>query len=119
MAKVPTVLGENMAPKFLGTKKYASGTGGLRDQAIYNFPRKEAIRMAMSYSYDLQAAVLDAWDEAEKALKAEDITPSLPTAFAEALRLAATLRNLPTTMRPSDARSPLPPSRSKTHRHPD
>ncbi|MYM65416.1 hypothetical protein GTP45_01035 [Pseudoduganella sp. FT55W] len=90
MAKVPTVLGDIMAPKFLGTKKYASGTGGLRDQAIYNFPRKEAIRMAMSYSYDLQAAVLDAWDEAEAKVSKQEAPVALlpnfddPVAAAEA-----------------------------------
>jgi hypothetical protein len=35
---------------------------------IYNFPRKQAIQMAMSYSYRLQEAVLDAWDAAEGGL---------------------------------------------------
>lgn len=69
MRKVPTVLGEIASPKFYGEAKYAIGNSAFATRKIYNFPSKEAIRMAMSYSYDLQAAVLDAWD---------DLTPPLP-----------------------------------------
>jgi len=65
MAKVPKIIGEIMAPEFLGTIKYASGTGGLHDQKVYNLPRTEAAMMAMSYSPDLMRAVMDAWDAAE------------------------------------------------------
>lgn len=90
MRKVPLVLKE-LAPKFYGTNIYTNGKGGEQTRAIYIFPRKPALRMALSYSTDLQEAVLDAWEEAEKALKAKDVTPALPTTFAEALRLAATL----------------------------
>jgi hypothetical protein len=54
MAKVLKVLGIH-APKFLGTQKY--GNGNSRD--IYNFPKREACLMAMSYSYELQAIVFD------------------------------------------------------------
>lgn len=54
MAKVPKVLGADAA-KFLATQKY--GNGNSRD--IYNFPKREACLMAMSYSYELQAIVYD------------------------------------------------------------
>jgi hypothetical protein len=54
MAKVPKVLGADAA-KFLATQKY--GNGNSRD--IYNFPKREACLMAMSYSYELQAIVFD------------------------------------------------------------
>lgn len=35
---------------------------------MYVFPKREAMLMAMSYSYDIQAVVYDAWEKAEKAL---------------------------------------------------
>ncbi|QJD89901.1 hypothetical protein HH213_07190 [Duganella dendranthematis] len=47
MVKVPTVLGEKAAPEFLRTAFYTVN-GAKREQKIYNFPRKQAIRMAMS-----------------------------------------------------------------------
>ena len=50
MAKVPKVLGID-APKFLGTQTY----GNNNTREVYNFPKREACLMAMSYSYDLQA----------------------------------------------------------------
>lgn len=77
VAKVPTVLGEKAAPKFQGTAFYTVN-GAKREQKVYNFPRKEAIRMAMSYSYDLQAAVLDAWDEAEAKVAVQQPVILLP-----------------------------------------
>lgn len=86
MTKVPDVLGEKAAPKFQGTAFYTVN-GAKREQKVYNFPRKEAIRMAMSYSYDLQAAVLDAWDDAEaKVSKQVAVIPNFddPVAAAEA-----------------------------------
>jgi len=36
-----------------------------RSQPCYNFPRREATFMAMSYSYELQQTVYDAWQAAE------------------------------------------------------
>ena len=54
MAKVPKVLGTDAA-KFLATQKY--GNSNSRD--IYNFPKREACLMAMSYSYELEAIVFD------------------------------------------------------------
>jgi phage antirepressor YoqD-like protein len=79
MAKVPQVLGV-FAPKFLGTQTY----GNNNTRAVYNFPKREACLMAMSYSYDLQAKVYDRMTalEADKAFKP-------PTTLSGALRLAA------------------------------
>jgi len=39
-----------------------------RPRKVYNFPKREAMLMAMSYSYELQAQVFDAWEAAEAAL---------------------------------------------------
>ncbi|HAG2284973.1 TPA: Rha family transcriptional regulator [Salmonella enterica] len=61
MAKVPKVLGENHSAKFLA--QYKDSTG--RDLPCYNFPKREACLMAMSYSYELQAAVYDYMEELE------------------------------------------------------
>ena len=61
MAKVPKVLGEFHAPKFSGTQAY----GNSNTRAIYNFPKREACLMAMSYSYELQAKVFDRMTELE------------------------------------------------------
>lgn len=55
MSKVPKVLGEIQSPKFLGD--YIDDQG--RTQPCYNFPKREACLMAMSYSYELQAQVFD------------------------------------------------------------
>jgi hypothetical protein len=54
MAKVPKVLGAGAA-KFLASQKY----GNCNSRDIYNFPKREACLMAMSYSYELQAIVFD------------------------------------------------------------
>lgn len=63
MAKVPKVLGK-AAPKFLGTAFYEVN-GARRERQIYNFPKREACLMAMSYSYELQARVFDRMTELE------------------------------------------------------
>ncbi len=55
MVKVPKVLGEIHAPKFLGTQVY----GNNNTRPIYKLPKREACLMAMSYSYELQAKVFD------------------------------------------------------------
>ncbi|WP_354691785.1 Rha family transcriptional regulator [Phytobacter sp. RSE-02] len=62
MAKVPKVLGETQSPKFFGD--YIDGKG--RAQSCYNFPKREACLMAMSYSYDLQAKVYDYMEELDR-----------------------------------------------------
>lgn len=59
MNKVPKVLGEIQSPKFLGD--YLDDKG--RTQPCYNFPKREACLMAMSYSYELQAEVYDYMEE--------------------------------------------------------
>ena len=66
MDKVPLVLGEALAPKFLGTNKYQNGKGGWSERKIYKLPEREAWLMAMSYSYTLQAYIYDALQEAFK-----------------------------------------------------
>lgn len=69
MTKVPKVLGEKAAPKFLGTALYHVNSA-TRERLVYNFPEREANLMAMSYSYELTAAVYDAWVVAKEQLKA-------------------------------------------------
>lgn len=64
MAKVPKVLGETSA-KFLADDIYAVGNGAQATRQIYNFPKREACLMAMSYSYELQASVYDYMEELE------------------------------------------------------
>lgn len=44
---------------------------------MYVFEKREAMLMAMSYSYDIQAVVYDAWETAEKALK-QSLSITLP-----------------------------------------
>lgn len=61
LKKVPKVLGEKHSGKFFA--QYKDSTG--RDLPCYNFPKREACLMAMSYSYELQAAVYDYMEELE------------------------------------------------------
>lgn len=86
MAKVPKVLGE-AAPKFVGTDLYANGTGGMIERDIYRFPKRESCLMAMSYSYELQAAVFDHMTALESKLN-QPSAATLPT-YSEALRQLA------------------------------
>lgn len=81
MVKVPKVLGEMYAPKFLGTQNY----GNNNTRYIYNLPKREACLMAMSYSYELQAQIFDRMTAMEEALT----KPVIPQTYAEALQLAA------------------------------
>ncbi|MDR7875855.1 Rha family transcriptional regulator, partial [Yersinia mollaretii] len=55
LAKTPKVLGEEHSAKFLA--EYTDSTG--RDLPCYNYPKREACLIAMSYSYELQAQVFD------------------------------------------------------------
>lgn len=80
MVKVPKVLGESHAPKFLGTQVY----GNNNTRAIYSLPKREACLMAMSYSYELQAKVFDRMT----ALEASQ-AQAVPLTYAQTLRLAA------------------------------
>ena len=65
MKKVPKVLGEGVG-KFSHT--YTHPQNG-QVYPKYDFPEREATLMAMSYSYELQAKVFDAWAAAKEALK--------------------------------------------------
>ena len=69
MAKVPKVLGVEVAPKFIGTSFYQGNGSAKLERQIYIFPKREACLMAMSYSYDLQAQVFDRMTAMEDALK--------------------------------------------------
>ena len=75
LRKVPKVLGENIAPKFFGTVKRQQPNGGIREYPCYNFPKREACLMAMSYSYDLQAKVFDRMTALEEAAAKPAIDP--------------------------------------------
>lgn len=88
MRKVPSVLGELHAPKFIGTQTY----GNNNTRYIYQFPKREACLMAMSYSYELQAQVFDRMTAMEEALKAKnsfDITN--PAHLLQAIEIQAKL----------------------------
>lgn len=87
MAKVPLVLGESLAPKFLGTSYYTNGAGNSVPRKIYNLPKREACLMAMSYSYELQAAVYDKMTALEDQITKPKF--EIPQTLSAALRLAA------------------------------
>lgn len=86
MAKVPKVLGVEGLPKFRDT--YHHPQNG-QTYPCYRFPKREACLMAMSYSYDLQAAVFDHMTALEAQLGAPGY--AVPRTRAEALRLDADL----------------------------
>lgn len=84
LVKVVTVLGEEAAAKFLATTFYEVNSAK-REREIYNLPKREAMLLAMSYSYALQAKVYDYMTALEEEVKKTFI----PQTLAEALRLAA------------------------------
>lgn len=61
LAKTPKVLGKEYSAKF--SAEYKDSTG--RDLPCYQYPKREACLMAMSYSYELQAQVFDHMTELE------------------------------------------------------
>lgn len=61
LAKTPKVLGELHSANFLA--QYKDSTG--RELPCYQYPKREACLMAMSYSYELQAQVFDHMTELE------------------------------------------------------
>lgn len=85
MSKVPKVLGESYAPKFLGTQRY----GNNNSRSIYNLPKREATLMAMSYSHEISAQVYDKMEELERQVKGATPQFNIPQSFSEALLLAA------------------------------
>lgn len=70
MIKIKDVL--KAAPINLGTAFYEVN-GAKRERKIAIFEKREAMLMAMSYSYDIQAVVYDAWETAEKALLQQSV----------------------------------------------
>jgi len=87
LAKVPSVLGEGTSTKFFAHVNLVVGNGATRQSPVYNFPRREAMLMAMSYSYKLQATVFDAWEAAEAKLAAQAPTVvGIPTTYLDALK---------------------------------
>ncbi|HHA1905683.1 TPA: Rha family transcriptional regulator [Enterobacter asburiae] len=62
LAKSPKVLGEGYSAKFLA--QYSDSTG--RELPCYQYPKREACLMAMSYSYELQAKVYDYMEELDR-----------------------------------------------------
>lgn len=81
LGKVPEVLGEQASAKFIADLPDSYG----RPRKGYSFPKRESCLMAMSYSYDLQAAVFDYMTALEERLSQKVALPS----YAEALRLYA------------------------------
>lgn len=63
LAKVPQVIKGGGLEFKLSYKSLQN-----KDLPMYVFPKREAMLMAMSYSYEIQAVVYDAWEKAEKAL---------------------------------------------------
>lgn len=61
LAKTPKVLGKEYSAKF--SAEYKDSTG--RDLPCYQYPKREACLIAMSYSYELQAQVFDHMTELE------------------------------------------------------
>lgn len=81
LVKIGKVLGDN-GQNFMGVYK----GGNNQDRPCYYLPKREANLMVMSESYAVQAKVYDRMTELEAA-PAPAFT--LPTTFADALRLAA------------------------------
>lgn len=88
MTKIPKVLGRELAPTFLGSNNYENGKGGIQTRDIYILPKREACLVAMSYSYELQAAVFDHMTALEEAFRSEP-SAVIPQSLSAALRLAA------------------------------
>lgn len=61
LAKVPEVLGKLTSENFRSSYKDAKN----ETRPCYNFPKRESMLMAMSYSYSVQAAVYDAYEALE------------------------------------------------------
>lgn len=88
LKKVPLVLGDEVAGKFSCYYKASNG----KQNPMYRFQKREACLMAMSYSYDLQAAVFDKMTALEQQLaNQQPAAPAIPQTLPEALRLAADL----------------------------
>ncbi|SFY31287.1 phage antirepressor KilAC domain-containing protein [Azotobacter vinelandii] len=82
LAKVPKVLGVETSAKFSADLPDSYG----RPRRGYRFPKRESCLMAMSYSYELQAAVFDHMTKLEEALSKAVSIPDFsdPVAAARA-----------------------------------
>lgn len=89
LAKVPVVLGAETSAKFSADLLDSYG----RPRAAYCFPKREACLMAMSYSYELQAAVFDHMTALEAKLSQQAPAFAIPQNLSEALRMAADLED--------------------------
>lgn len=85
-AKVPEVLGDGVCESF--RTPHVNSQNGQTYQ-IYNFPKREACLMALSYSYELQAKVFDKMTALEGLLRDLAIPQTIPQTMSAALRLAA------------------------------
>ena len=84
LKKVPLVLGPEVAGNFSCYYRASNG----KQNPMYRLPKREACLMAMSYSYELQAAVFDKMTALEQKAAGQ---PPIPKTLPEALRLAADL----------------------------
>lgn len=76
MKKAEKVLGDKLV-NFHELEKYAKG-----ERAILLLPEREACLMAMSYSYELQAKVYDAWQELKNKTALPDFSDPIAAARA-------------------------------------
>jgi hypothetical protein len=72
MRKALKVLGEKAVTTFSVTAFY-DANGAKRERTILELPEREACLMAMSYSYELQAKVYDAWKSSTPVLSRVEI----------------------------------------------
>lgn len=83
MTKVSKVLGFEYSENFRSTYKASNG----KENPCYRFPKRESCLMAMSYSYDLQAAVFDHMTNLEQQLIKTTIqAPKKPSELSSAFR---------------------------------
>lgn len=84
VAKMKKVLGENSMVNF-----YHPNIVRGKETSCYNLPEREACLMAMSYSYELQAAVYDQWQELKNQQTSAVQLPDFNDPHAMALAWAA------------------------------
>lgn len=91
MTKVPKVLGFEYSENFRSTYKASNG----KENPCYRFPKRESCLMAMSYSYDLQAAVFDHMTNLEQQLIKTTIqAPKKPSELSSTFRSCVSLAKL-------------------------
>lgn len=76
LKKVVAVLGETTSEKFFAHVNIAGPNGAVRSSPAYNLPKREAMLLAMSYSYALQAKVYDYMTALEEEVKKRFILKS-------------------------------------------